>query len=342
MIQLNIVRFCLLLVMGLSIFVASADSLSSNPDRKRLAFKPLYDLLALPETQIDLARAQLTIERFIDPSINIDENLAEIENIVSLIKTLPQYNDTNDGKLAAMVQYLYHSGSWNNHKKYHYDFDDPLGTLKPKNALLSNYLKTHVGNCVSMPILVLILGQKLGLDMRLSNAPLHLFVRLHENGATYNFESTVGGFKFNQSYIKEYLITPEALRNKIYLQSLTKKETVAVMLTNLVNHYIDESAGREEVSKALGLTKQILSHYPNHINAILARANAWALMLRHDVRLFERQGKSIHQVKAHLDKLLALNLQWFAKAESLGWQEPPADYDQQYLKMVEQARQHHE
>ena len=78
------------------------------------------------------------------------------------IQQVPFYHDTTEGKLNGLIQYLYHPGEWNDNKPFQYDLDDPLGTKKPNNKLISNYLKTRKGNCVSMPILVQSLGERLG------------------------------------------------------------------------------------------------------------------------------------------------------------------------------------
>ena len=62
-----------------------------------------------------------------------------------------------------------------------------------RNKLISTYLATRRGNCVSMPILMLIIGERMGLDLALSTAPLHIFIRHREGGREVNLEATSGG-----------------------------------------------------------------------------------------------------------------------------------------------------
>jgi len=60
--------------------------------------------------------------------------------------------------------------------------------------LLQRYLTTRRGNCITMPILFLALGQRLGLTMTLAEAPLHVFVKYtDDDGAVWNLEATSGG-----------------------------------------------------------------------------------------------------------------------------------------------------
>ncbi|MFN3712017.1 MAG: transglutaminase family protein [Alcanivoracaceae bacterium] len=305
--------------------------------------KPVRDLFALPEDKIDLAQARLIIEKYFDPSLDVETNLKEIDRIVLEIRKVPRYSDSTEGKLNGVVQYLYTAGEWNGNKPYHYDFDDPLGTAKSQNSRLSNYLKTRTGNCVSMPLLVLIVGQRLGLDMSLSTAPLHLFVRLHNKGEFYNFEATAGGLKAGSSYVNEFMITPQAIKNGVYLQSLNKKQALAVMLNELAQHY-SQSTEDSDFDKAFELTSLMLEHYPNDVTAMIIRGNTWRNIMYRDLKTVEKKGikQMTPPMKKHFDELLARNLQWYEKAESLGWREPPKEYEERYLKMVNEARKSYE
>jgi hypothetical protein len=70
-------------------------------------------------------------------------------------------NPTSEQRVLAIKKYLYEACSWNDFKPYQYDFGDPIST-KISNKLLPTYLKTRKGNYVNMPLLFVILGQKLG------------------------------------------------------------------------------------------------------------------------------------------------------------------------------------
>jgi regulator of sirC expression with transglutaminase-like and TPR domain len=312
-------------------------------EKRSPELKTVRDILALPEERINLAEARLHFEKYLDPSIDINANLTEIERILAAIKTVPRYSETVEGKLNALIQYIYHPGKWNNHKPYRYDFDDPLGTTKPKNGLISNYLKTRRGNCVSMPILLLILGEKLGLDMSLSTVPFHLFVQLKDQGNVFNVEATAGGLKAKESYIKEFLISSEALENGLYLQSLSKKETLAVMLSGLANKY-SKSDLNKDFDKALELTSLMLESYPNYPTAMIIRGNVWRNIMHRDLEMVKKKRikRMTLPMKKHFDELLRRNNLWYSKAESIGWREPPKDYDERYLKMVREARKNYE
>jgi len=194
-----------------------------------------------------------------------------------------------------------------------------------------------------MPFLLMALGDRIGLDLRISQAPLHLFTQLHDGPYIYNVEATAGGLKATDSYIKEFGVTPTAQKSGIYLRSLTKKETIAVMLELLASHYARKSQNNEDFDKAFELTHLMLTHYPNSINAMLIRGDVWGKILERDEKAAIKKGVAGSPIaKKHFEELLARNQKWYLQAETLGWEEPPKGYEERYLKMVNEARKYYE
>ena len=100
----------------------------------------------------------------IDPSIDVDTQLAQIDQMVHTIHSMLPPGADSWAKLDAIRQYIYQPGPWNDHNAYSYDHDDPYG-LDVRNKMLSDYIQDRRGNCITMPFLFVILGQKLGLDV---------------------------------------------------------------------------------------------------------------------------------------------------------------------------------
>jgi regulator of sirC expression with transglutaminase-like and TPR domain len=130
----------------------------------------------VPDSRLDYARAKLAFDRIIDPSLNAETTLAEVERLARNATAIAGPDATPQRKLAALRQVIYQSGVWNGNRPFSYDHADPLG-INVRNKLLSTYLATRRGNCVSMPILFLLVGERMGLNLSLSTAPLHVFVR---------------------------------------------------------------------------------------------------------------------------------------------------------------------
>ncbi|MCP3872887.1 MAG: hypothetical protein GY699_07000 [Desulfobacteraceae bacterium] len=302
---------------------------------KRRDFKELMvlrQILEQKERQLDLAKIKLTIDKLIEPSINVEQELNKINQIVSDIQFMIPPDASQMDKMLAIKKYIYTSGTWNNYKAYHYDFDDPLGT-KISNKLLSNYIRSRKGNCITMPFLFIILGNKLGVDVAASVAPLHVFVKFTDSdGQTYNIETTSGAnFSRDTWYRKQMPMTDRAIKNGIYLQALSKRETVSIMMTVLAEYYMNE----KEYKKVVSISELSLRYYPKYVNAMLRIGSAFYLMLQESFVKKYPHPNDIPQNKKELFRFLSNgNRYWFAKAETLGWQEPGRDNEEKYLESV--------
>jgi regulator of sirC expression with transglutaminase-like and TPR domain len=295
----------------------------------------LKTILDRPENTIDFALVKLTIDKMIDPSIDVEANLHKIDAIVKTIQTMLVADATSMQKMLAVKKYLYEAGAWNDFKPYQYDFNDPKGT-KVKNKLLPTYLATKQGNCVSMPLLFIVLGQRLGIDVVVSTAPNHLLVKYTDSdtGAIYNLETTSGaGFSREVWYQQTMHVTDEALKNKIYLQKLSKTQTVAVMATVLAESYFE----RQEYEKAMMISDVVLKYNKNDVDSMLRKG---ALFHRLLAKSYLKKYPSPNLIpvpeRPYFEFLGMNNHYWFEKAESLGWREPTQADEQSYLKTVKQ------
>jgi len=292
-------------------------------------------IFKLPIEKYNLARIKLSIDKMVDPSIQINSNLRVIDKMVTDVKGMISANASSMDKMLALKKYLYEKGVWNNYQIFQYDFADPLGT-KMVNKMLSNYLATKKGNCITMPLLFIILGDKLGLNVTASTAPLHFFVKFTEDetGKTYNLETTSGAnFTREIWYRQQMPMTEQAIQSGIYMQTLTKKETVAVMVSVLGEHFFKLG----EYDKAIGIFEIVLSHYPKSVYAMLKSGGSYYRMLK---KRFIEKYPDPNQIPVNQRKLFqhlgAGNRYYFSMAEKLGWREPPKDFDEQYLQKVYQ------
>jgi len=172
-------------------------------------------VLAAPESDVDLARSKIAIDRLIDPSIDAERTLAQLDAMASQVRSMVPASASKHDVVVALQTYLYVAGPWNGGQPFRYDLDDPYGKIV-KNKLLATYLATRRGNCVSMPLLFIVLGQKLGLDVTAAEAPEHVFVKFRdEQGRLFNIEATSGGFKADAGYEKDLPMSPQALASGI-------------------------------------------------------------------------------------------------------------------------------
>lgn len=292
-------------------------------------------LLSTPEAQLDLAQAKLIIDQLIDPAIEADAVRRELDALTKAVRNNTPAGANRRSQLDALLVTLYQPGSWNNNRPFRYDLDDPLGENR-SNKLLATYLSTRKGNCVSMPILLAILGQRLGLFMTLATAPEHVLVKfVDDDGRWLNIEATSGGFKYDSSYERETGITPTAIKNEIYLRPLSPHETVGVMASTLMEHY----ASTKQDGALLAVAELALAANPKDTVAMIQKANAYYLQLqqrfsgRYPTPADIPTGEQADYIRLSRD-----NLAWFAKAEQLGWAPPTHTEDKNYLKSIEREK----
>jgi len=292
-------------------------------------------ILSNPDNQIDLVRTKLTLDRLIDPSIDVEVNVKRIDDMAVQVKSMLPPNASDLQTMEALIQYLYKPGAWNNNQFFQYDLSDPFGQ-NTDNKLLPTYLSTRKGNCVSMPVLFILLGQKLGLTVTASTTPQHVFVKYRLDGDIYrNFEATSGGPKLDSTYRRDMPMTDRALANGIYMQPLTKKETVAVMAEVLLQHYRQH----DQQEQILAMSDLLLRYAPKDVVPMIYKGSAYGAIARRDFNgKYPMQSDIPKHMRPRYADLSRNNQLWFQKAEALGWQEPSAVTEAHYIKTIERIK----
>ena len=317
----------LLLTWGLAVVTVGLAAAEEAPNPVGL----VRDTINAPQSEIGFARAKLAVDRFANPSIDEAAVLAELDRMVAtvdnMLSTLPPEQAAMDiEKMKALRAFLYEPGHWNNARPFQYDLADPLGQ-QPGAQLLTSYLATRKGNCVSMPILFLALGERLGIDVTLSTAPLHLFVKWTDNatGKTWNLETTSGaGFTLDEHYRKNLPMTDEAVANGVYLKTLSRREALSIIATGVLDHLL--AAGRYE--EAIAVADVLIEAYPANAYAIVKKGTAYGRLLDHDfIKKYPRESDIPAAEMPRAVALSRANQGAFAKAEALGWREPKLDKD---------------
>jgi hypothetical protein len=121
-------------------------------------FQSIKAELEKPDEVLDLGEFILSLQRMIDPSIDVPGSLKRLDGMAGELKAMFPVMANSRVKVEVLKKYLYVAGPWNDNRPFQYDLDDPLGQ-NIRNKLLSSYLDSHKGNCVSMPSLFVVLGR---------------------------------------------------------------------------------------------------------------------------------------------------------------------------------------
>lgn len=294
-------------------------------------------LLDSPEGQVDFARVKVTFDRMVDPKADVQSTLREIDGWAAKVKSRFPPKATNRMKLDILLSTLYQPGPWNQYRPFSYDLaSDPFGE-KLSNKLIANYLSRRKGQCVSMPIFLAILGQKLGLPVTLTTAPNHLIVKYgdEESGQWINVEATTGQIAPDSFYEESLRIPPLAIKNEIYLRPLSQREAAALMATIVLS-------GNDEKRTPMPnfkIADAILEVDPKNVIAMVMKANAYYTLI--DLRYGNHYKREIDiptEIRKDYLFLSQQNQWWGQQAEALGWKGRTEEDRKNYLKVISREK----
>lgn len=220
-----------------------------------------------------------------------------------------------------------------------YDFDDYMGKKDWSKMFVTKLLKTGKGQCNSMPQLYLILAEQIGAEAYLSLSPNHSYIRFSDKLKNwYNVELTNGMFSTSSFLTQSGYIKSEALLNKIYMQSLSKKELFSILLFDLASGYIHKF-GYDEFSKEV--IDEALEIYPNNVNANMLLADYLTIKTRY---VFQQLGVTKENFKTKMQQhpralktLKSRNAQ-YNLIDNLGYTEMPEKAYQDWLHSLQEVK----
>lgn len=220
------------LMLTLTILAVGAHKPLANENVNGLYVKSIEQVLRLEPEEVDLGIASLIIA----------EEWSEI---------VPgrRYQQELDDMAYEIRGRIEKQGLQNSYKAIHiindYLFNE-LGYTSVKEASDANDLFLHSvmdrkkGYCLSLSILYLAIGERLGLPLYGVVVPSHFFVRYDNGPVRFNIETTSkGGYANDEHYIEKFNV-PDNGHDSIYMQNLNKMQSLGCLFNNLGNVYSDE------------------------------------------------------------------------------------------------------
>jgi hypothetical protein len=130
-----------------------------------------------------------------------------------------------------------------------------------RNLFIQGVLDGHGGTCLTMPVLYIAVGRRLGYPLKLVQAYQHFFARWDEPGVErFNIECTCFGFYAcdDDHYLtKPQPIPPELIGKGIYLRSLQPREEFAHFLIQRA-HCLTDNLRLHEAEAAYGYAARLM------------------------------------------------------------------------------------
>ena len=210
----------------------------------------IENILALAEEEIDIGLADLVLAKDFYPDVKIESFLYVFRYMADRFNYFFGHYTDPDQRVRALNTFLYRKGAWNDSITFGYD-DDDLHVTKLSNKFINGYLATKKGSCITLPMMYVVLAERLGFPIYASRLPYHFFVRYISETEISNFQENIeatngGSYVPDKEYRKTFLVPEKPVKNGVYLRTLSKKEYIASLLLISSNEWI----ARKDIEKA--------------------------------------------------------------------------------------------
>lgn len=233
--------------------------------------------------QVDLARAALLIAREEYPQLSIERHLGRLDQLAEEVR------DRIGNEGAALIVFqevlrtLYQRNGFRGNREAYYD---------PRNSFLSDVLDRRKGVPLTLGIVVLEVGWRLGLPLEGVNFPGHFLVRFPGSAIRLLVDPFEGGRIWFEDQAQELLDRVYGGMVRVrprFLKAAGKREMLVRLLANLKGIYLNV----QDNDRALAAIERILVIHPTAAGQIRDRGTLLARM--------GRPGEALEQLEWYLD-----------------------------------------
>jgi tetratricopeptide (TPR) repeat protein len=215
--------------------LAQRNAPLANEDKVGLYARSIEQVLRLRDNEVDLATAVLISSELWSDNwseiVNgriylsrLDDMALEIREMLKRRKLGADFR-----AIRVMNEYLFDK----------LGFKSISEASDPNSLFLHTVIDKKEGYCLSMSVLYLSIGERLGIPLHGVVVPGHFFVRYDDGRVRFNIETTSnGGNAPDEHYIKKFKV-PKLNGRSIYLKNLSKIQTLGCFFNNLGNSYSD-------------------------------------------------------------------------------------------------------
>lgn len=202
----------------------------------------------------DLAQASLMLAQDAYPALDVSAYLTRLDDIADAVRRRVAGDAFAEQKVSALNHYLF------NEMQFTGNFDD---YYDPKNSYLNEVLERRTGIPISLSILYLEVGRRLGLNLKGISFPGHFLVKLTVTRGQLVLDPFLGGEAQSEADLRQRLakvlpVAPEKAPLEQYLEPASSRQIVARVLRNLKNIYMKE----RKLEEALAVMHRMLLVVP--------------------------------------------------------------------------------
>ncbi|HEX7053794.1 MAG TPA: tetratricopeptide repeat protein [Burkholderiales bacterium] len=200
------------------------------------------EMLAREESRIDLAHACLMIAEDAYPQLRPEPYLGEIERMaLSLRGRLGKSGHSPEEGVMALNEFLFGELGFRGNADHYYD---------PRNSYLNEVMDRRIGIPITLAVLYMAVGRRIGLPLEGVSFPGHFLVRLRLRGGVLVLDPFDGGAPLDADELRSRLrrVVPKGLTEGVpvgelpleqFLEPATPHQVLARVLRNLKAIYRD-------------------------------------------------------------------------------------------------------
>ncbi|MBE0613888.1 MAG: tetratricopeptide repeat protein [Burkholderiales bacterium] len=216
-----------------------------------------------------LAEACLLIAQDAYPDLDVAHYLARIDALAATVKRRVAGDAFAKQKVVALNRHLFDELGFRGDVRDYYD---------PRNSYLNEVLERRTGIPITLSILYMEVGRRLGLRFQGVSFPGHFLVKLPVSGGHLVLDPFCGGEAQSESELRARLarVVPEHNANKLplsqFLHAATPRQIVARVLRNLKGIYLQS----EEAQNMLKVTQRMVMVAPHAAEEVRDRGLAYS------------------------------------------------------------------
>lgn len=272
----------LLYIIFISAQLSIQAQLKTAEDYYVLAFNEMSDMLAGRDS-LSIKRAVFLaewayFEGKLDYKTDFCDEIDRIKTFIRSVYVVNKLHTYKTGMQMAISSYMVRPYSGNNYTPYTYDYETFSMDDEPwERQFVSRTLKTHKGQCRSLPWMYKILASELKADVFLAHAPRHCYIMYKDEDKItpeewINLELTTNTMNPSWYIKQDFEICDSAVIAGTYMTPLTDLQTVACQMADLAFGYCEKFHRYDEFTYYC--TSRSLGFYPMNPNAWIIRGKS--------------------------------------------------------------------
>ena len=235
----------------------------SGPEQSPAPEALFRRMLDRPEEEIDLAEAALLIAKNAYRDLDVPGYLARIGELAGKLSAQLPEDGTESSRIVALNRFLFEDQGFAPSVENYYD---------PRNSFLNEVLERRVGIPLSLSILYIEVGRRIGLPLQGVSFPGHFLVKCTLKEGVVIIDPYCGGITLSLQDLQQRLRETrggEVSRAIVaaMLVAANKREILARMLRNLKGIYLDQ----RDYVRALSAIDWIIAIMPGEATEVRDR-----------------------------------------------------------------------